>query len=313
MHHNGCGGIVGDEMGLGKTIQIVAFLAGLSCSKLDDFRDIFNTLGPVLIVCPTTIMHQWVAEIHKWWSKFRVGVLHSSGSYSGKKSNLIRAITKCSGILITSYTNVTLYLSELLKYEWHYVILDEGHRIKNPDAQVTLSCKAFRTPHRLILTGSPIQNNLRELWSLFDFVYPGKLGTLPVFLEQFSIPITQGGYANATQVQVEIAYKCASVLRDTIKPYLLRRMKDDVKNNVSLPLKNEQVLFCKLTSQQRDLYKEYLDSPVVKDILKGVVQIFVGLVHLRKICNHPDIIKRLSDESLADDEKYGHYKRSGKL
>lgn len=93
----------------------------------------------------------------------------------------------------------------------------------------------FKTSHRIILSGSPIQNNLRELWSLFDFVYPGKLGTLPVFMEQFAVPITQGGYANASDVQVQIAFKCATVLRDAIKPYLLRRLKDDVKETLSLP------------------------------------------------------------------------------
>ena len=121
-------------------------------------------------------------------------------------------------------------------WKWDYVVLDEGHKIRNPDAEVTLACKQVRdvqcmcsqemqeerrkkvcplfslsslslppqfpTPHRIILSGSPMQNNLRELWSLFDFVFPGKLGTLPVFMEQFSVPITLGGYANATQIQV---------------------------------------------------------------------------------------------------------------
>ncbi len=92
-----------------------------------------------------------------------------------------------------------------------------------------------------LFLGSPLQNNLKELWSLFDFIYPGKLGTLPVFMQQFSVPITQGGYSNATRIQVATAYKCATVLRDTINPYLLRRMKADVKHHINLPQKNEQV------------------------------------------------------------------------
>lgn len=95
-----------------------------------------------------------------------------------------------------------MYLDDLLRHHWHYIILDEGHKIRNPDAQATLAVKQFRTPHRLILSGSPIQNNLRELWSLFDFVFPGKLGTLPVFMAEFAVPITHGGYANATETQV---------------------------------------------------------------------------------------------------------------
>ena len=143
----------------------------------------------------------------------------------GSRSTLVRFINASSGILVMSYQAVTANVELLSSLNWHYVVLDEGHKIKNPDAQATLAVKQLTTVHRLILSGSPLQNNLKELWSLFDFVYPGKLGTLPVFLQQFSLPITQGGYANASTVQVATAYKCATVLRDTINPYLLRRMK----------------------------------------------------------------------------------------
>ncbi|CAG2104982.1 unnamed protein product [Medioppia subpectinata] len=313
LHRNGCGGIVGDEMGLGKTIQVIAFLCGLSCSRFHDFRDSYNTLGPVILVCPATVMHQWVAEFHKWWPYFRVAVLHQTGSHCGKKDALIRAINRSNGILITSYSGVCSHQKSLLRLDWHYVILDEGHKIRNPAAQVTHTCKLFSTPHRLILSGSPIQNNLRELWSLFDFIYPGKLGTLPVFIEHFSIPITMGGYANATQVQIQVAFKMATILKDTIQPFLLRRTKLEVNSCLSLPSKNEQVLFCKLTDEQRDLYKNYIESATVKDILRGSTQIFVGLINLRKICNHPNLFdKKASDINLLrDDSRY--YKRSGKL
>jgi len=122
-----------------------------------------------------------------------------------------------------------------------------------------------------------------------DFVFPGKLGTLPVFMAQFGVPIVQGGYANASEVMVATAFKCATVLKDTITPYLLRRMKTDVNNHISLPPKNEQVLFCRLTDQQRELYKGYLDCGEVGRILDGRLQIFVGLINLRKICNHPHL------------------------
>uniref|UniRef100_S4RUA7 Excision repair cross-complementation group 6 n=1 Tax=Petromyzon marinus TaxID=7757 RepID=S4RUA7_PETMA len=148
---------------------------------------------------------------------------------------------------------------------------------------VALFLAQFRTPHRIILSGSPVQNNLKELWSLFDFVFPGKLGTLPVFMEQFSVPITQGGYSNASDVQVQTAYKCACVLRDTIKPFLLRRMKADVKVNLALPDKNEQV--------------------------------FTALITLRKICNHPDLLTgglNAEDDELAP-SGFGYWRRSGKL
>ncbi|XP_018430292.1 PREDICTED: DNA excision repair protein ERCC-6 [Nanorana parkeri] len=322
LHCQQAGGILGDEMGLGKTIQIIAFLAGLSYSRIrtrgSDYR--YEGLGPSIIVCPATVMHQWVKEFHAWWPQLRVAILHETGSFAGKKVKLIGEIGESRGILITSYSNMRLVQEDLQKYNWHYIILDEGHKIRNPNAAVTLACKQFRTPHRIILSGSPMQNNLRELWSLFDFVFPGKLGTLPVFMEQFSVPITMGGYANASPVQVKTAYKCACVLRDTINPYLLRRMKADVKMSLSLPDKNEQVLFCRLTDEQRQVYQTFIDSKEVYGILNGDMQVFPGLIALRKICNHPDlftggpkILKGTRDEDLAEGEEFGYWKRSGKL
>ncbi|XP_049524098.1 DNA excision repair protein ERCC-6 [Dermacentor silvarum] len=274
LHRQGCGGIVGDEMGLGKTIQTIAFLAGLRHSRLRTPGDRFTGLGPVLLVCPTTVMHQWVREFHCWCPLLRVAILHESGSFAGTKESLVKQIAKENGVLVTSYAGVSKLSGLLLKHDWHYVVLDEGHKIRNPDAQTTLACKQFRTPHRLILSGSPIQNSLRELWSLLDFVFPGKLGTLPVFMQEFAVPITQGGYSNASDVQVQTAYRCASALRDTIKPYLLRRMKEDVRTNLQLPNKTEQVLFCRFTDHQRELYQQYLDSADVASILVGKLQVY---------------------------------------
>ncbi|XP_014378988.1 DNA excision repair protein ERCC-6 isoform X1 [Alligator sinensis] len=322
LHCQQAGGILGDEMGLGKTIQIIAFLAGLSYSKIrtrgSNYR--YKGLGPTIIVCPTTVMHQWVKEFHTWWPPFRVAVLHETGSYTNKKVKLIHEIAGCHGILITSYSYIRLMQDNIHSYDWHYIILDEGHKIRNPNAAITLACKQFRTPHRIILSGSPVQNNLKELWSLFDFVFPGKLGTLPVFMEQFSVPITMGGYSNASPVQVKTAYKCACVLRDTINPYLLRRMKADVKMSLSLPDKNEQVLFCRLTAEQRQVYQKFIDSKEVYQILNGEMQIFSGLVGLRKICNHPDlfsggpkVLKSVPDNEIDEVDQFGYWKRSGKM
>ncbi|GIY56968.1 DNA excision repair protein ERCC-6 [Caerostris darwini] len=320
LHQQNCGGIIGDEMGLGKTIQVIAYLIGLKYSELTTLGDSFKGLGPVILVCPATVMHQWVKEFHTWWPYFRVAILHESGSFIGKKAVLIRIINKNHGVLITSYSGIVHHLDNILQYEWHYVILDEGHKIRNPDAQATLAVKQFRTPHRLILSGSPIQNNLKELWSLFDFIFPGKLGTLPVFMQQFSVPIVIGGYANASSIQVQTAYKCATVLRDAIQPYLLRRMKSDVKMSINLPNKNEQVLFCQLTEDQERLYKAYISSKEVGSILDAKLKVFVGLANLRKICNHPDIfdggpkIFNYTDVNLLkEEEHYGFYQRSGKM
>ncbi|KAL4452053.1 hypothetical protein ABPG75_007715 [Micractinium tetrahymenae] len=306
LHTQRAGGIIGDEMGLGKTIQIIAFLAGLHHSGL--FR-------PSLIVCPATVLRQWLREIRAWWPLFRVALLHDSArsgaGAAGRPSRqrLIREIAESdSGVLLTTYETMRLQRADLLEVEWGYVVLDEGHKITNPDAEVTLAAKQMQTVHRLIMSGSPIQNRLAELWSLFDFVFPGKLGTLPVFTAQFALPIQIGGYANASPLQVSTAYKCAVILRDLISPYLLRRRKADVQ--AQLPQKTEQVLFCTLTQEQRALYRGYLSSKELQEIFAGSRTALAGIDILRKTCNHPDLLERAKWEAAED---YGNPERSGKM
>lgn len=326
------GGIIGDEMGLGKTVQITAFLAGLYYSgKLDK---------PALIVCPATVMKQWVNEFHRWWPPLRTVILHSIGSgmdiskeevlentfesispdedlptTASVKSraaakSIVDSVVEKGHVLVTTYAGMNIYRQFLLDKEWGYCVLDEGHKIRNPDSTISLTCKQIRTPNRIILSGTPIQNNLTELWSLFDFVFPGRLGTLPVFQNQFAVPINIGGYANATNVQVQTAYKCAVVLRDIVSPYLLRRMKVDVA--ADLPRKTEKVLFCKLTKHQRQKYQDFLKSDEMKSIFSGKRQVLFGVDILRKICNHPDLADRKMNLARPD-FNYGSPAKSGKM
>ena len=314
LHTNGTGGILGDEMGLGKTIQMISFLAGLKYSSITDYTvGSFKGLGPVIIVCPATLVKQWVAELNKWWPPFRVAAL-TSDCESSKQTKVVSKIISTNGVLVCSYSIVRILEQNIVHKNWHYVILDEGHQIRNPDAKITLTCKNFKTNHRIILSGSPIQNNLKELWSIFDFIYPGKLGTLPAFQEHFAVPITQGGYTNANSVQVQTAYKCACVLRDTISPFLLRRVKDDVKSSLTLPKKSEQILFCKLSDEQRMLYKGYIDKIDLRTIGNFKGMLFTSLTNLRKICNHPRIFEAIGKEvSMSEIGDDGHWKESGKM
>ncbi|SMN19387.1 similar to Saccharomyces cerevisiae YJR035W RAD26 Protein involved in transcription-coupled nucleotide excision repair of UV-induced DNA lesions [Maudiozyma saulgeensis] len=341
LYQQGAGGIVGDEMGLGKTIQVIAFLAALHHSGL--------LHGPILIVCPATVMKQWVNELHHWWPPFRSVILHSIGSGMSDKmnmnedefeelmmssnpdqfsyndfenskkaksslessmhiENLIKRVVDNGHILITTYVGLRIHSDKLLKINWAYAVLDEGHKIRNPDSEISLTSKKLKTPNRIILSGTPIQNNLNELWSLFDFIYPGKLGTLPIFQQQFVIPINTGGYANATNIQVQTGYKCAVALRDLIAPYLLRRVKSDVAKD--LPQKKEMVLFCKLTQLQRSRYLEFLNSNELTQIKGGRRHVLYGIDILRKICNHPDLLDREQRQHELD---YGNSKRSGKM
>uniref|UniRef100_A0A7E4VM44 DNA repair and recombination protein RAD54-like n=1 Tax=Panagrellus redivivus TaxID=6233 RepID=A0A7E4VM44_PANRE len=322
LHEHCVGGILADEMGLGKTVQVCVFLRSLAESYVKSEIFDYKGLGPTLIVCPATLMHQWVKELNKWFPLCRVMILHSSGSHSGRKSQLMEKMSirrRNGSVLITSYETFAIELDLFNRVDWFYAILDEGHKIRNPNARTTLAVKELRTPHRLILSGSPMQNNLKELWSLIDFVYPGRLGSLKDFTERFAIPITHGGYANATAIQVRTAFKCAVILRDAINPYMLRRMKKDVEMAIQLPEKVEQVLFCDISPFQRQLYKEYLGSEECKKILTGTLDAFVGLTSLRKICNHPDLLTGgpnkygWHDEKADPDKAFGAPCRSGKM
>ncbi|KAF4550886.1 DNA repair protein rhp26-like protein [Elsinoe fawcettii] len=325
------GGIVGDEMGLGKTIQIISFLAGLHHSK--------KLEKPVIVVCPATVMKQWVNEFHQWWPPLRVSILHTSGSgmldikrensledelelrdYSGSRSSgskgskaaqrIVNRVARDGHILVTTYSGLQTYAELLIPVDWEYAVLDEGHKIRNPNTAITIYCKELRTHNRIILSGTPMQNNLTELWSLFDFVFPMRLGTLVNFRQQFEFPIKQGGYANASNLQVETAMKCAETLKETISPYLLQRFKVDVASD--LPKKSERVLFCKLTKLQRDAYEFFLESEEMKSIMSGKRQALYGVDILRKICNHPDLTEHKT-LSIKEGYNYGNPLKSGKM
>lgn len=324
------GGIIGDEMGLGKTVQVISFLAGLHYSK--------KVTKPIIVVCPATVMQQWVNEFHRWWPPLRVSILHTSGSgmldvrreerieddmeemeynrekklgKSGKAAKrIVDKVARDGHVLVTTYSGLQTYAELLIPTEWEYAVLDEGHKIRNPNTAITIYCKELRTHNRLILSGTPMQNNLTELWSLFDFVFPMRLGTLVDFRNQFEIPIKLGGYANASNLQVETAMQCAETLKEAISPYLLQRFKIDVA--ADLPKKSERVLFCKLTKLQLETYQSFLNSEEMTSIMNGKRQALYGIDILRKICNHPDLVEHKT-LSKRPGYAYGSGAKSGKM
>jgi DNA excision repair protein ERCC-6 len=351
LHCQGAGGVVGDEMGLGKTVQVSSFVGAMAANRYID---------SVLIVAPATMLSHWLSELAVWAPGLRRVMVHRSGESDGvsrvASRGMLRSLEKwlkraradrvneaiderdfdeqgADAFVGTGYAIVTTYESirrspdVWINHDWSYVVLDEGQKIRNPDADVTLACKRLRTPNRLLMSGTPIQNDLRELWSLFDFIFPGRLGTLPAFEAEFAEPIKRGGYSNASPMQVQLAYRCALVLRDLINPYLLRRQKKDIKEVNRMPGKTEQVLFCRLSSKQRSLYQEYLASDEVMGVMKGSVQLLKAVTVLRKICNHPDLVvgadgklgSAFQEESSSDEEDFDAFdedelaERSGKL
>ncbi|KAF1983741.1 hypothetical protein K402DRAFT_396487 [Aulographum hederae CBS 113979] len=332
MYSQNVGGIIGDEMGLGKTIQMISFLAALHYSKKLD--------GPIIIVTPATVMKQWVKELHTWWPPMRVSILHSSGSgmmnikreakiedcleigeeldESPKKptkaqrtaQKIVDRVVRDGHVLITTYTGLQTYARNLIPVKWGYAVLDEGHKIRNPNTAITIYCKELRTPNRCILSGTPMQNNLTELWSLFDFVFPMRLGNLVDFRTQFETPIKLGGFASASSLAIELATKCAQTLKDTIHPYLLQRMKKDVA--ADLPKKTERTLFCSLTKPQRRAYQWFLSSEQMTAINEGKMQPLYGIDFLRKICNHPDLMEHKTLPYKANYD-YGSPELAGKM
>lgn len=270
------------------------------------------------------MLQHWLNELATWAPGLRRVMIHSSGEVDGESRNItssflrkmdqwlkkVRADRVNEAIdaedwkvmephsfcgtgyaIITTYENLRRNADLYSNHSWSYVVLDEAQKIRNPDAEITLACKKIRTPHRLAMSGTPIQNELRELWSIFDFVYPGRLGTLPAFETEFGDPIKRGGYSNASPMQVQLAYRCALTLRDLINPYLLRRQKKEVKEVSRMPSKTEHVLFCRITQRQRDMYEAYIQSDNVTGLLRGRSnRLLAAITMLRKICNHPDLV-----------------------
>jgi DNA excision repair protein ERCC-6 len=236
-------------------VQVCSYLGCLASSR---------KMRSVLIIAPATMLNHWLNELAIWAPGIRRILIHKSGEKGNDKANrnvswrLLRKLDKWlnrsraerlyepidekdlsendpnsfvgTGIaVLTTFEGIRRNADEWVNYDWSYVVMDEGQKIRNPDADVTIACKRLRTTNRLLLSGTPIQNDLRELWSLFDFVFPGRLGVLPTFLAEFADPIRRGGYSNASPMQVQLAYRCALVLRDLINPYLLRRQKRDIE------------------------------------------------------------------------------------
>jgi DNA excision repair protein ERCC-6 len=192
--------------------------------------------------------------------------------------------------VITSYEGMRRNREALSSIEWTAVCLDEGQKIRNYTADITVACKELPSYHRIILSGTPIQNSLKELWSLFDFVYPGRLGTLQVFETEFANPIRAGGFMNASKLQYEIAIRCAATLQRIVRPYLLRRRKADLALIAKLPAKTERVLFCTISDRQRDIYKEIISSNEVRNVIAKRIPAFRAITTLRKLCNHPILV-----------------------
>jgi SNF2 family DNA or RNA helicase len=265
LRENGFGGILADEMGLGKTLQALAFLRFV--------RQTQSGLGPALVVCPTSLVFNWVAEAKKFTPELKVLALH--GPERHEKFEQMPG----HDLIITSYALIRRDAERYRGLEFDTVVLDEAQHIKNRQTQNAQAVKAISARNRLVLTGTPLENSVLDLWSIFDFLMPGYLGNAKDFRVRYEIPITR-----------EKSDESRARLARRLRPFLLRRLKTEVAPD--LPAKLEQVSFCELTADQRGVYqqvieasrKEVLEAVGAQGLAKSRMVVLSALLRLRQVC-----------------------------
>eukprot|EP00906_Rhabdomonas_costata_P016132 RCo023151 len=257
-------GILADEMGLGKTFQCVALLGYLKMSR--------NIPGPHLVICPLSVTSNWVSEIRRWCPSLSVLLFH--GYKDARDALRLELKSGIHDVVVTTYETVNMEKGSLGKLSWRYIIVDEAHRLKNEESLLSRTLRLFRSNHRLLVTGTPLQNNLHELWALLNFLLPELFENAEDFDRWFDV-------REGVQEKDII-----SQLHKLLKPFMLRRLKCDAA--ADLPPKKEIYISCGLSGMQRDWYARVLakDAQVVNQggsmsRLKNV------LMQLRKVCDHP--------------------------
>ncbi|KAJ3072793.1 hypothetical protein HDU98_002872 [Podochytrium sp. JEL0797] len=238
----GLNGILADEMGLGKTLQTIAFLAHLIE---------MNVWGPFLVVAPLSTLANWVSEIHRFTPSLKVVLYHGTAAdRQNIRKTQLSIMNKSFPIVVTSFEIAMNDRRYLQKIKWKYIIVDEGHRLKNMNCRLIRELKTYPSANRLILSGTPLQNNLTELWSLLNFLMPDIFESITDFESWFDLDNINNN--DGSEIDKESATSVVSSLHEILKPFLLRRIKTEVE--VDLPKKRELLLFAPLVPKQKELY-----------------------------------------------------------
>ena len=263
------GACLADDMGLGKTIQLIALLLH---ERRDERRP-----GPTLLVVPMSLVGNWQREIARFAPSLKTLVHHGLDRLTG---DAFVKQAREHDVVISTYGLSHRDLEHLSVVEWHRIVLDEAQNIKNPASKQSLAVRAIPSEHRVVLTGTPVENRLTELWSILDFLNPGYLGSGGEFRRRFAVPIER--YHDEDR---------AHRLRQLIRPFVLRRLKSDPSVEVDLPEKMEMKVYCNLTKEQAALYEAVVGNMMKQIDHAGGIQrrglILATLVKLKQVCNHP--------------------------
>ncbi|XP_065203115.1 ATP-dependent helicase brm-like isoform X2 [Planococcus citri] len=291
LYNNNLNGILADEMGLGKTIQTIALITYLMEKK--------NVNGPFLIIVPLSTLSNWALEFEKWASS--VCVVAYKGSPVARR--MLQAQMKAAkfNVLLTTYEYVIKDKSILAKIQWRYMIIDEGHRMKNHHCKLTQVLNThYIASHRLLLTGTPLQNKLPELWALLNFLLPSIFKSVSTFEQWFNAPFATTG--EKVELNEEETILIIRRLHKVLRPFLLRRLKKEVESQ--LPDKVEYIIKCDMSGLQRVLYRHMQSKGVLltdgsekgKQGKGGAKALMNTIVQLRKLCNHPFMFQHIEEK-----------------
>ncbi|MHA1187884.1 MAG: DEAD/DEAH box helicase, partial [Candidatus Heimdallarchaeota archaeon] len=269
----GFGACLADDMGFGKTIQVIAMLLHEIEANNDS-----EPKQPSIIICPTSIIGNWFKELEKFGPSLSAYIHHGPSRVNGYEFELI---AQNYDVIITTYNLAYRDFSTVSRINWSNIVLDEAQNIKNPDSKQARTIKKLQGTNRIALTGTPIENNLLELWSIFDFLNNGYLGSRSEFSQKYVVPIEKNQNEQKTKRLAKL-----------IQPFILRRLKSDPEIIKDLPEKIESKVYCSLTEEQAILYEavvkhliKSLDDDVSGIARKGII--LSSLTKLKQICNHP--------------------------
>ncbi|WP_053373134.1 DEAD/DEAH box helicase [Paenibacillus sp. FJAT-27812] len=280
----GLGACLADDMGLGKTVQLIAYLLNLkeSAANADDRL-------PALIICPTSVLGNWQKEISRFAPSLNVMLHYGSRRLEG---GAFHAGLPHTDVILTSFATATLDQELLKSFTWEAICLDEAQNIKNAQTKQSTAVRSLSAKHRIALTGTPIENRLSELWSIYDFMNPGFLGSAHGFQQRFSNPIEKERNMERT-----------ADLQKLVKPFMLRRKKKDPAIQLDLPDKNEMKTYIHLTAEQGALYNQTVNQLMDRmQKLEGIERkgaILSAIMQLKQICDHPMLLAKESIQEIA--------------